>query len=214
MRHTAGAVNPGRLTARRATLDDLPALRGLWQSERLPGHELEKRLTEFHVVVRPDGTILGTAGLWVIGTEALVHSAAFVTPALAAESGGVLWQHLHTLAQTRGVVRLWMRAAEARWPGAAFAPAAPAQLKRRPTAFGPARERWFVHALRDEAAAAEAWEKEFAALQAHHQEEAERVRRRAAFWKLLAWGIAALFFAVTLWLLVVMWRTAPRSLAP
>lgn len=207
-------MNPGQLTARRATVDDLPALRGLWQSERLPGHELEKRLTEFHVVVRPDGTVTGAVGLWVVGSEALVHSPAFATPALAAEGRAVLWHHLHTLAQTRGVVRVWAREAEARWSGAAFTPATPTQLRRRPSAFGSARERWFAHALRDETVSAEAWEKEFAALQAHQQEQAERVRRQAAFWKLLAWGIAALFLAGTVWLMWLMWRTAPRSLAP
>lgn len=207
-------MNPGRLTARRATLDDLPALRGLWQTERLPGHELEKRLTEFHVVVRPDGTITGTAGLWVVGTEALVHNVAFATPALAVEGREALWSHLLTLAQTQGVTRLWAREPVARWSGAGFAPAAPAQLRRRPPSFGPARERWFTHALRDEAAAAAAWEKEFAALQTYHQEQAERVRRRAAFWKLLAWGIAVVFLAGTIWLLVLMFRTAPRPAGP
>jgi len=203
-------VNPPRLAVRRATVEDLPALRGLWQLECLPGHELEKRLTEFHVVARPDGWVIGAAGFRAQGTQALVHSLAFASPAQAAEGRGPLWEHLLALARAQGVARLWAEGATARWPGAAFGPATPAQLKRLPPAFGSPRAAWHTRALVDEEAAARAWEKEFAALLEHRQEQAERVRRRAALWKLLAWGVAALFFAATLWLMGLLWRTAPR----
>ncbi len=207
-------MNPAPLTVRRATVEDLPSLRGLWQLERLPGHDLEKRLTEFHVVVRPDGLVIGAAGFLAAGPQALVHSVAFASPALAAEGRAPLGEHLHTLARTQGVVRLWAREAASAWPGTAFAPATAAQLKRLPPAFGPARGAWHTLPLRDEAALAAAWEKEFAALQEFHQAQAEQVRRRAAVWKLLAWGIAALFFAGTVGLLILMFRTAPRPRRP
>lgn len=203
-------MNPARLTVRRATVEDLPALRGLWQLERLPIHELEKRLTEFHVVVRPDGLVIGAAGLATAGPQALVHSVAFASPALAAEGRLPLWEHLHTLMRTHGVIRLWAREAPPTWPGAAFAPATAAQLQRLPPAFGPAQGAWYTLPLRDEAALAAAWEKEWAALQEFHQAQAEQLRRRAAFWKLLAWAVAALFFLGTAWLLFLMFRTAPR----
>ena len=39
-----------QLHIRRATVDDLPALRSLWAAARLPADELENRLTEFQVV--------------------------------------------------------------------------------------------------------------------------------------------------------------------
>ena len=51
------------LTVRRATLDDLPTLLGLWEVNRLPALELERRLTEFQVVSRPDGVVVGAIGL-------------------------------------------------------------------------------------------------------------------------------------------------------
>lgn len=207
-------MNLPRLIVRRATVDDLPALRGLWQLERLPGYELEKRLPEFHVVVRPDGWVVGAAGFWALGAQALVHSLAFASPALAAEGQAPLWEHLHSLARAQGVARLWAQGATARWSEVAFVPATPAQLKRLPPAFGPARAAWFTMALRDEETAARAWEKEFAALQEHRQEQAERLRRRAAFWKLLAWGVAVLFFAGTLWLLSLLLRTTPPTRQP
>lgn len=196
---------------RRATVEDLPALRGLWQLQRLPGYELEKRLPEFHVVVRPDGLVIGAAGFLAAGSQALVHSVAFTSPAQAAEGRAPLWEHLLALARAQGVARLWAQGATARWPDAAFGPATPAQLKRLPPAFGSPRAAWHTRALVDEEAAARAWEKEFATLLEHRQEQAERVRRRAALWKLLAWGVAALFFAGTLWLMGLLWRTAPRS---
>lgn len=192
-------------------MEDLAVLRGLWQSERLPGYELEKRLTEFHVVVRPDGLVIGAVGFQVAGVHALVHSLAFTSPALAAEGLPRLWEHLRALAQTQGVARLWAQGQAAAWPKAGFAAATPAQLKKRPAAFGPARGAWHTLALRDEAAVSQAWEKEFAALQEAHQEQAERLRRQAVFWKLLAWSMAALFFFGAAWLLAVLLRSAPRT---
>jgi len=204
-------VTANELSVRRATVEDLAVLRGLWQSERLPGYELEKRLTEFHVVVRPDGLVIGAVGFQVAGAHALVHSLAFTSPALAAEGLPRLWEHLRALAQTQGVARLWAQGPAAAWPKAGFAAATPAQLKKRPAVFGPARGAWHTLALRDEAAVSQAWEKEFAALQEAHQEQAERLRRQAAFWKLLAWSMAALFFFGAAWLLAVLLRSAPRT---
>lgn len=204
-------MTANELSVRRATVEDLAVLRGLWQSERLPGYELEKRLTEFHVVVRPDGLVIGAVGFQVAGAHALVHSLAFTSPALAAEGLPRLWEHLRALAQTQGVARLWAQGQAAAWPKAGFAAATPAQLKKRPAAFGPARGAWHTLALRDEAAVSQAWEKEFAALQEAHQEQAERLRRQTAFWKLLAWSMAALFFFGAAWLLAVLLRSAPRT---
>ncbi len=181
-------------------------LRGLWQSACLPGYELEKRLTEFHVVQRPDGLVTGAVGWVVQGVEGWVHSPVFATPALAAEGSPALWEHLRTLARAQGVVRLWALGASPFWDAAGFAPATPAQLKKRPAVFGAARGPWRVLALRDEAAAA-AWEREWAAREAARQEEAERLRRRVAFWKLLAWAVAGLFFLGAGWLLLVLVRS-------
>ena len=47
------------LSVRRATTDDLANLRSLWSSMHLSGDKLERRLTEFQVVVDATGAFLG-----------------------------------------------------------------------------------------------------------------------------------------------------------
>src|SRR5690242_19222404 len=44
-------MSSSRLQARRATLDDIGALREMWEMMRYPLPELEKQLTDFQVVV-------------------------------------------------------------------------------------------------------------------------------------------------------------------
>ena len=110
-------------------MDDLPDLRGLWQLACLPGYELEKRVTEFHVVRRPDGVMTGAMAFTPAGVEALAHSSAFASVAQEVEGLPVLWEHLLKLAQTQGIVRIWMRGEPAaHWQEAGFAAAKPAQL--------------------------------------------------------------------------------------
>lgn len=198
-------------TSRRANLDDLPVLRGLWQLERLPGYELEKRLTEFHVVARPDGVVTGAIGCHVTSQQALLHSPAFASATQQAEAWPALWEHVLTLARSQGVVRLWWRGRpDEPWRAAGFESASPSALKKLPTAFGPARDTWQTLALRDEAAVSEAIELELAALHEAQQAETERMRRQALLWKLLAWLIALAFFIAAAWMLAWLLRTAPR----
>lgn len=202
------AVRP---TVRRANLEDLSVLRGLWQSERLPGHEFEKRLTEFHLAVRPDGVVLGSLGFQVAGAHALVHSIACPSLAQAAEAVPALWEHALALAHTQGVARLWLRGpAEPHWREAGFTAAGPAHLKHLPAALGASRGEWWTLSLRHEATATEALEKEFAALHEVQQEQSDRIRRQAAFWKTLAWGIALVFLGGAVWMLLQLFRQSPR----
>lgn len=197
-------------SVRRATVDDLPVLRGLWQSERLGVHELEKRLTEFLVAARPDGVVTGTLGVQVSGTQAVLHSAAFPSLAQAAEALPALWDHALNLARTRGVTRLWLRGpVEDHWKEAGFIPAVGTVLKQLPAAAGSGGG-WWTLPLRDEEAVRAVVEKELAVLEATRVQHAESMRRQTAFWKLLAWIIAGVFFAGTAWMLVEMFRRAPR----
>jgi hypothetical protein len=196
---------------RRANVDDLPALRGLWQLACLPGYELEKRVTEFHLVARADGVVTGAMAFLVSGQEALVHSGAFASAAQEAEGLPALWQHLLTLAQTQGIVRIWMRGEPAdHWKEAGFEAAKTGQLKKLPAAFGAARERWWALALREEAKVNEHLEKEFEALHAAQQEQTARLERQAQLWKLIAWVVAGVFLLGMGWMFILMFRTAPR----
>ena len=62
---------------RRATIDDLPALKSLWQSMNLPVPDLERRLTEFQVAVDSGNTLIGAVGFQMAGKQGLVHSEGF-----------------------------------------------------------------------------------------------------------------------------------------
>ena len=61
------------LHIRRATVDDLPALKSLWLTARLPADELEARLTEFQVV-EAGGVFAGALGLQIVRQHARLHS--------------------------------------------------------------------------------------------------------------------------------------------
>jgi len=201
----------GPLIARRANLDDLTVLRGLWQLERLPTHELDKRLTEFHVAARPDGLVTGTVGFLVSGQQAWIHSLAFASLAQAAEGLPVVWEHLLTLARSQNIVRLWLHGPVAdHWREAGFSPATAGDLKKLPAGFGHQAGSWHTLALRDESAMAAVVEKELGSFHEAQQREAERLRRQAVIWKLAAWVIALLFFIGASWMIVLLLRTAPR----
>ncbi len=204
-------MSPGHYTARRANVDDLAVLRGLWQLERLPGYELEKRITEFHVVARPDGVVMGTVGFVSAGQQALIHSLAFASAGQKAEGWPALWEHVLALARSQTVARLWLRGRGAAcWQAVGFKAATPGQLKKLPPVFGAPQNAWQVFALRDEAALSGALEKEFEALHAAQQEQTHRLEKQAAFWKFLAWVIAALFLIGAGWMLVVLLSNARR----
>ena len=51
-------MTPPNHRVRRATLDDLPALKPLWESMRFSVEDLEKRLTEFQVAENAQGEIV------------------------------------------------------------------------------------------------------------------------------------------------------------
>lgn len=94
-------------TARRANLEDLPALLGLWETSRLPGTQLEKFLTEFQVVTAPDGALLAAIGLQIDGDEALIHSEAMAAGADADACRLALWTRMQIVLRNQGVQRVW-----------------------------------------------------------------------------------------------------------
>lgn len=198
-------------TVRRATLDDLPVLRGLWEMGRLPGFELEKHLTEFQVAVRPDGVISGTMGFRVSGWHALLHSGAFYSTAEEKICQPLLWEHFRILASGQGAARLWMAGPLAPfWKETGFDRAGPVELNRLPPAFGPSAREWHTLALRDDAQIERALEKEFVRLREEGRAGTERMQRQASVWKWLAGLIAVGFFLGAIWLLFEMLSAATR----
>ena len=92
---------------RRATLEDIDILRGLWQTALFPVQELEKRLTDFQIVEEMDGRLLGALGICVQGDEALVHHEAFTHPETEAAIREKLWNRLKVLFENQSAHRIW-----------------------------------------------------------------------------------------------------------
>ena len=100
-------MSPSPHRVRRATLEDLPGLRTLWESMHLPGPDLEKRLTEFQVVETADGRLAGALGIQIVRQHAWLHSESYLDFALADEARPQLLARIQALASNHGVFRLW-----------------------------------------------------------------------------------------------------------
>lgn len=173
-------VDASPYTVRRANLDDLPALQGLWGIALLPALELERQLTDFQVVLRPDGILMGAVGLQIAGKQGLVHSEAYYSTQQAAEARPHAWNRLKVLAQNRGLVRLWQRGEiDAFWTGHGFRPASAEEQQQVPPGFATGNGPWSTLPLRDVPQLGSALERELELFHASEQEAADRLKRQA-----------------------------------
>ena len=130
---------------RRATLEDLPRLMPLWRMEHLPAALLEKRFTEFQVVLAGD-ELIGAVGLQIGSQQGKLHSEVFARPELAEASRPLIWERLQTIAHSHGLSRLWTRLDAPFWRGVGFeaveAPGSlPPEYTSRPIGLAPRRSR-------------------------------------------------------------------------
>jgi len=186
-------------TTRRATTDDLGALVALWQTAQLPVLELEKHFTEFQVAIDQNGRLSAAIGMQVIGHEGRIHSEAYIDFAETDSIRPLLWQRLQTLAHNLGLFRLWTIEPAPYWKKeVGFVDADSAKLEKLPTAFGSRDQEWMTLQLKEETAAPEHLEKEFAMFKEAQRAETERMFQQAKMLKILATLLAALllFFVV------------------
>jgi N-acetylglutamate synthase-like GNAT family acetyltransferase len=189
-------------TVRRANLDDLPALKGLWEIARLPVVELEKHLTEVQVAARPDGVLLGAMALRLAGTQGWLHSEAFYNLEHSEAVRRWLWERVQVLARNHGLTRLWTRERGPFWSGAGFRQATAEDLKRFPAAFGQAQAEWHTLPLQAETALTPALEKELELFHQAEQQDTQRLVRQARILKWVVVLIALGFLGGALALLV------------
>lgn len=181
---------------RRATLDDLPALCGLWEQENLDPHDLEKRLTEFQVAHDADGKIVGAIGMRREGEHGFVHSEAFTDFGLADQLRTMLWERIKTVVQHYAMARVWMLDCGLYWKKLGFDEADEEILEQLPGEFGAREGNWFSIMLRKDpfakgTAAAKLQELEFRkALRA----ESERTMEQAKMVKMVALVLAFIMF--------------------
>lgn len=199
------------LQVRRATLEDLPGLLPLWQSERLPVALLEKRFTEFQVV-RAGDELIGAVGLHISAQQGKLHSEAFARPELAEAARPLLWERLQTIAQSHGLTRLWTRLDAPFWRSAGLeAVDVPRAL---PTEFAEDNARWAVLALREESALPLTLDKQFEMFRAMSREETERTFERAKKIKFVAFLLLVVLAGLVAIWVIFLFRLKPHIFRP
>jgi N-acetylglutamate synthase-like GNAT family acetyltransferase len=200
-------VNPPSLRIRRATTDDLPHLKSVWTAMNLPADELERRLTEFQVVEDAAGNFFGAIGFTASGTHALLHNEGFHDFSVADAARNLFWERVQILAANHTVFRLWTQERSPFWKSFGFQPPDVETLARLPAGWRNEYDGvWLTLQLKDEQAIATALGTDFAGFMDEEKRRTEQVREKAQTMRnivtLLAFGIAALTFALAIYLLV------------
>lgn len=177
---------------RRATVDDLPWLRHLWQAEQFDCHDLERRFTEFQIVHNSRGELLGTIGLRIDGHHGLLHCEAFARPETEESLRPALWERLQVVARNHGLHRLWTRERAPFWRHCGLQPATEEELSKLPPSFGGRHGDWLTLQLRDELAATRSLEHEFELFRAEQQAASRRAQEQARLLKLVAFVVGLL----------------------
>ena len=147
--------------ARRAHLDDLPALKVLWETMRFPTADLEKHLTDFQVVHDSNHQVVGAVGFQMAQQHGRIHSEAFGDFGITDQVRPLLWTRIHALSTNYGIYRLWTQERVPFWIQNGFQPAATNILEKLPETWDRSQPGWFTLQLKDEQAIA-SLDKEFA----------------------------------------------------
>ncbi len=167
-----------QLNIRRATVDDLPALLALWEAARLPGAELESRLTEFQVV-EADGRFAGALGLQVLRQHARLHSEDYTDFSVAEAAREAFWDRILKMCANHGVFRIWTLETSPFWPRWGFHPATPEQLERLPEEWKSLEGNWLTLELKNEAAIAQALTEQFSGFMDTEKKQTEHLAAQA-----------------------------------
>ena len=178
-------MTSSRLHARRATVDDLPALKALWGAAQLPIETLEARLTEFQVVEH-DGQFAGALGLQFTGQHARLHSEDYADFAIADAARELFWERLQTLAANHGVFRVWTQETSPFWTHWGFQPATAELLERLPEEWKLLPGRWLTLELKNAEVINAVMEK---AMASHRAEEKSQTARLSARARRIKWLI-------------------------
>ncbi len=147
--------------ARRAHLDDLPALKALWETMRFPTADLEKHLTDFQVVHDANQQVAGAVGFQMAQQHGRIHSEAFGDFGITDQARPLLWTRIQALSTNHGIYRLWTQEHVPFWIQNGFQPATPNILEKLPEVWDRTQPDWLTLQLKDEQAIA-SLDKEFA----------------------------------------------------
>ena len=187
-------MNPHALRVRRATVEDLAALKAIWLSMRLDADALEPRLTEFQVVERA-GEVVGAIGLQILRTAALLHSEGYSDFSVADAARELFWERLQKVAASHGVFRLWTQEDSTFWLRWGLQPADDDALARLPDEWKASEEKWLTLELKNEAVINAALKTQFASYSAAEKKSAAEVAAKAkTVMTLITIGCFLIFF--------------------
>jgi N-acetylglutamate synthase-like GNAT family acetyltransferase len=193
------------LHVRRATVDDLSALRALWTHAGFSADELEARMTEFQVV-ESDGAVVGALGVQVVRQHLRFHSEDYTDFSVADAARELFWARIQKLASNHGVFRAWTQETSPFWTHWGFQPASADQLERLPAEWRELAGRWLTLELKNEDAINEAMNTRFAGFMDQEKKQTAQVAEHARRLKLLITiaGFAIFFICLGLaaWLLL------------
>jgi N-acetylglutamate synthase-like GNAT family acetyltransferase len=174
---------------RRATVDDLAALRLLWRKAELSVPDLEKRFQEFQVVETADGAVLGALGMQTDGHHARLHSECYQSSEMAEDLRARLWDRVLTVSRNHGWTRLWIeKSTSIFWLEQEFEVASKDVLATLPASFGkvPVSSPWLTLKLRDEVPAARTLEHELELFRNSQQAQSDRLTQQTRLLRLFA----------------------------
>jgi len=172
------SVNPRPLHIRRATVDDLPALKSIWASMQLNAEMLEPHLTEFQVAER-DGEVVGTIGFQIVRSAGRLHSEGYSDFSVAEAARELFWERLQTLAASHSVFRLWTQEDSPFWPHQDFIPPDEDAIARLPEEWKNLEGRWLTLELKNEAVINAAFQTQLAGHSAAEKKSAAELAARA-----------------------------------
>jgi N-acetylglutamate synthase-like GNAT family acetyltransferase len=188
-------VNPLELRIRRATVDDLPALKVIWFSMRLDADALENRLTEFQVVER-GGEVIGAIGFQISRAAGRLHSEGYSDFSVADPARELFWDRIQKLAASHGVFRLWTQEDSPFWPHQDFLTPDEEGLTRLPEEWKNFEGRWLTLELKNEAVINAAYKTQLAKFTAAEKKSAGEIEDRARTLRLaVTIGGFLIFFA-------------------
>lgn len=193
-------VSGSKYRVRRATLDDLGQLTGLWESMHYPTEGLARRVTEFQVAESEDGKLVGTVGLQIAERQGLVHSEAFNDFALAEHLRPLLWDRLHAVATNHGLLRIWTREQAPFWNHCGLGKADEEALQKLPLLWRGPSTGWLTLKLKDDLETVISLDKEFALFMQSEKQRTSRVFEHARTIKATLTVLALLLLvAVVVW---------------
>lgn len=208
-------MNSPGFRVRRATVEDLAALRSLWAAMRIPRGDLEKRLTEFQVAEAADGQVVGAVGFQIVQRHGLIHNEVFSDFSFADEIRSLFWTRLQSLAMNHGVARLWTREQAPFWSRNGLQAADSETMERLPEMWDRLASGWLTLRLKDEEVMA-SLDKEFDMFVASEKARSAQALAQAQRLKMLATALVLVLCAALLaWgIYAYLHRVQPTSVGP